>query len=222
VQFGICATNQIFSPKDLNKKLADAILGSAKECETLLKSYDMSEVLQISVDGGLLDNIRDKKEIKKLFPHALPMQKKGAEYKDSKREGRYSFYRITDDLERFNRVISNPKAIALIDNKLKKYGLLQKFYEFMALTFLYAVMEGDVPFNQLLRIAEADFNVNPAIWKQFKEHILALKEEELQDFAKEMVACELEDQKCLSRLLVLCRWPTSYLTDMGHTSVGTK
>jgi hypothetical protein len=56
-------SNQIFSPKELNKKLADAILGSSKECETLLKSYDMSEVLQISVGGGLFHNIHDKKEI---------------------------------------------------------------------------------------------------------------------------------------------------------------
>ena len=206
------SSNQIFSPNDLNKKLADAILGSAKECETLLPSYDMSEVLQISVDAGLFHNIHDKKEIKKL----LPKQKKGAEYKDSKREGRYSFYRITDDLERFNRVISNPKAIALIRNKLKRCGLLQKFYEIMALAFLYAVKEGDLSFEQLLRAGKMidgeNFNVNPAVWKQLREHLL--KEEHLKDLAKEIVACELEDHQCL--LILLARFTLADVISCGH------
>jgi len=191
------SSNQIFSPKDLNKELADAILGSARECETLFKSYDMSEVLQISVDGGLIQNIRDKKQVKKLFPHALPKQNKGAEYKDSKHEGRYSFYRITDDLERFNRVISNPKAIALIDKELKKHGLLRKFYELMALTILYTLKESDVPLEQLFRIAvetnfEAEVDIDPAVCKQLKEYIIALKEEELQDLAKKMLHLNLK------------------------------
>jgi hypothetical protein len=123
-------------------------------------------------------------------------------------------------------VISNPKAIELIYNKLKKNGLLQKFYEIMALTFLYAVKEGDLSFEQFLRTGKGidggNFNVNPAVWKQLREHIIMLKEEQLQDFAKELVAYALEDQQCLLILLAVFRWPTSYLADISHTSVATK
>ncbi len=177
----------------------------------------MSEFLKNLVDCGLLVKARDKEEIKKLFPHVLPKQKKGAQYKDSKREGRFSFYRITDDTERFNRVITNPKAVALIYNKLKKFGILQIFYEFMTLIIMYAIRESDVSFDQLLRIAD----VNIEVWKHIKHHIISLNEEELQDLAKEIVVCELEnpmDYKCISILLVACRCMSQMFKDISHTA----
>jgi hypothetical protein len=74
--------DQIFSPKDLNKKLAkeilyepkeaiDAILRSAEECENYLRSHDMSMVLQELVDEGLFLNIRGKKKIRAIAPEVF-------------------------------------------------------------------------------------------------------------------------------------------------------
>jgi hypothetical protein len=202
------SSDQTFSPKGLNKKLAkeilydpkeatEAILSSVEESKIYLKSYDMSEVLQELVDEGLFLNIRGKKKIRKLAPEALPKRSKGGEYKDSKPEGYYSFYRITDDLETLKKVISNPEAIALVYNKLKKHGVLQKYYEFIVLAFIYTLIEGDERFYQFATIAvQANLDnkrIHPSEWREIKQYIVALKEEELQDLAKQMVAYQLEN-----------------------------
>jgi hypothetical protein len=203
------SSDQIFSHKGLNKKLAKeilydeneatyAILSSAEESKTYLKSYDMSEVLQELVDEGLFLNIRGKKKIRNLAPQVLPKQNKGAEYKDSKPEGYYSYYRITDDLETLKRVISNPEATAFIYNNLKKYGILQKYFEFMVLAFIYTLIESDDErFYQFATIAiQANIDnkrIHPSEWRKIKQYIVSLKEEELQDLAKQMVAYQLDN-----------------------------
>ena len=89
--------------------------------------------------------------------------------------------------------MSNPGTIEFIYNKLKKHGL-QKYYEFTSLAWVYAVKEiKSVRFDQLQKIAvQANFDFDPTDWKQIKQYIISLKEEELQDFVKEMVAYQLE------------------------------
>ena len=127
--------DQVLYPKDENEKLGkelpydinevtNATLNLARETSTYLKSWEMTEVLQ---NLAKVDNIRGKDKIKQLAPQALPKLRKGEGYKKSKREGYYSIYKITKDLETLNKVISNPEAIHLIYNQLKHYGILEKF-----------------------------------------------------------------------------------------------
>jgi hypothetical protein len=203
------SSDQIFSPKDLNKKLAKeilyeskeaiaAILSSAEECETYLKSHDMSMVLQELKDEGLFLNIRGKKKIRAIAPHVFPRQTKRAGYNDSKHEGYYSIYRISHDLETLKKVISNPEAVKFVYNKLKKYGVLQKYYEFMVSSFMYTLIESDEErFYQFATIAvQANLDnkqIPPSEWKEIKKYLGSLKEEELQGLVKEMVAHQLEN-----------------------------
>jgi hypothetical protein len=51
----------------------------------------------------------------------------------------------------FNKVISNPKAIEYIYNKLKNHGVLE-IYLFKGLAVMYALREGDENMLQLATV----------------------------------------------------------------------
>lgn len=71
-------------------------------------------------------HIKGKKNIKKIVP---PQKlKKGRGYSDVKREGLYSAYMITGDLEALNKVTSKHEALKIIHQKLIKYGRLEEFF----------------------------------------------------------------------------------------------
>lgn len=202
--------DQAVSPKGVNKKLAneisfglkevtDAVLSSAKQCETYLTSHDMSKALGELTDEGLLLNIRGKENIKKYAPQVLSKQTKGAPYDDnySKPEGYYSIYKISDNLMTLRRVISNPYALEFIYNKLKKYGILQKYYDFMVSALIYTLIESDEErFYQFITIAvQPNFDnqrIHPSKWKEIKQYLSSLKEEELNSLMKEMVTYQLD------------------------------
>lgn len=107
-----------------------------------------------------------------------------------------SIYRITNDVETLKRVMSNPQAIKFIHNKLKELGILQKWCEFAAFICMYIVRESDnVRAFQLSRISvqAANSDLDPTRWKKIKQHLVSLKEEELQGLVKEIVAHLLEN-----------------------------
>ena len=214
---------QSFFPNVENKKLvkeipysikdiADAALDLAKESSTYLRSWEMTEALQRLVDEGMLLNIRGKDKIKKQVPSALPRMRKGEGYKGSKREGYYSVYKITHDLATLNKVISNPQAIQVIHNQLKDYGVLEKFYYFMGLATLHALMKGNEDMFQLATVgAQATLNnnieaqnalsevgldnkqIHAELWEPIKSNLRSLKEEELENLVREMVEYALNN-----------------------------
>jgi hypothetical protein len=163
----------VFYPKDENEKLAkeipdminaniSAISDLVNETSLYLKSWEMTVVLQKFANDGLLMNVRGRNNIRKQIPHAPTRLRKGEAYGKAKRQGRYSAYKITEDLAAFNKVISNPKAIEYIYNKLKVYGVLKKFYLFKGLAVMYALREGDENMLQLATVgAQEILNNNP-------------------------------------------------------------
>ena len=218
---------QVFFSKDENEKLAkeisreiphmveirtNTILDLARESLSYLKSWEMTEVFQDLTDEGLFMNVRGKKDIKQHIPHALPRLRKGEGYEISKRKGRYSVYKITRDLTTLNKVISNPKAMQHIYNKLKDYGMLKKFYFFNGLAVMYALRDGDEDMFQLATVgAQQILNNNPeaqaaldkagfdnkqiqhSAWEQIRNYLLSLKEEELEKLVEEMVDYLIEN-----------------------------
>ena len=172
----------------------------------------MTEALQHLVDEGILLNIRGKDKIKKQVPSALPKMRKGEGYENSKREGYYSVYKITHDLAALNKIISNPQAMRVIHNQLKDYGVLEKFYHFMGLTTMHALMRGKEDMLQLATIgSQAILNNNIAaqnalsevdldnkqihgeLWEPIKGYLRSLKEERLDDLVKGMVKYALSN-----------------------------
>jgi hypothetical protein len=152
-----------FIPKMRTKNLAkeipnminantSAISDLVNETSLYLKSWEMAEVLQKFAKEGLFMNVRGRNNIRKQIPHALTRLRKGEGYENAKREGRYSTYIITEDLVAFNKVISNPKAMEYIYNKLKNHGVLKKFYLFKGLAVMYALREGDENMLQLATV----------------------------------------------------------------------
>jgi len=130
----------------------------------------------------------------------------------SKREGFYSVHKITEDLATLNKVISNPKAMELIYKKLKKHGVLQKFYLFNGLAVMYALREGDENMFQLATVGAQEIvknnpeaqaaldkagldskQIQHSAWEPIKNYLLSQKEEELEKLVKEMVEHLLEN-----------------------------
>ncbi len=185
---------QFLFPKDENEKLAkeipnmitvdtSVILDLVNETSTYLESWEMTEVLQKLANDGIFDNVRGKNNIRKQIPGALPRQRKGEGYEKAKREGRYSAYKITEDLAALNKVISNPKDMQYIYNKLKDYGVLKKFYLFKWLAVMYALREGDDNMLKLATLAAQEtLNNNPEAQAAFAN--LRNNPEIQTDFAK--------------------------------------
>ena len=208
---------QFLFPQDENEKIAkeipnminaniSATLDLVNETSLYIESWEMTEVLQKFADDGLFRNIRGKNNIKKQTPGALPRQRKGEGYETAKREGRYSVYKITDDLATLNKVISNPKAMQYIYKELKDYGVLKKFYLFKGLAVMYALRKGDENMLQLATVgAQEILNNSPeaqaaldkagldsnqiqhSAWGQIKDYLLSLKEKELEKLVEGMV-----------------------------------
>jgi hypothetical protein len=181
-------------PKDENEKLAkeipnminantNAIRELVNETSPYLESWEMTEVLQQLANDGIFENVRGKNNIKKQIPGALPRQRKGEGYEKAKREGYYSVYKISNDLVTLNEVISNPKAMQYIYNKLKDYGVLKKFYLFKWLAVMYALREGDDNMLKLATVgAQETLNNNPEAQAAFAN--LRNNPEIQTDFAK--------------------------------------
>ena len=217
------ASEQSFFPNTANNKLvkeipysikdiANATLDLAKESSAYLRSWEMTEALQRLEDEGILLNIRGKDKIKKQVPSALPQMQKGEGYESSRREGYYSVYKISHDLATLNKVISNPKAILVIHNQLKGFGVLEKFYHFMGLAVLHALMKGNEDMFQLATVgAQAILNNNieaqnalsefgldnkqiyGELWEPIKGYLRSFKEEELENLVRKMVEYALNN-----------------------------
>lgn len=223
---------QSFFPNSANKKLGREILYNlkdvtnatqdlAKESSTYLRSWEMTEALQRLEDEGILLNIRGKNKIKKQVSSALPRMRKGDGYENSKREGYYSVYKITHDLAALNKVVSSPQARQVIHNKLRDYGILEKFYHFMGLAIIHALMKGNENLFQLLTVgAQAFLNnnieaqnalsktgldnnqIHGELWEPIKGYLSTLQVEELENTVERMVEYALRNPMGNSYILL--------------------
>lgn len=124
------------SPEEINKELATKL---SEESEAL-NSPALSKVLGRFKEENMLNNIRGKDDVKQLIPHVIRRKKFS---KDPKPQGRFSFHKITDEIEKYQRILSNPQALKLITDRLNNFGLLEPAYTIIAKSIFYAMMNSD-------------------------------------------------------------------------------
>jgi hypothetical protein len=107
--------------------LADEIVSNKYITDSTL-----SKVYKKFKREGLLIHINSKRQLKNF------RDKKTKKHKNIyKTRGRISFYTISPDVEEVRRILSNPRAVEIINNTLKKSGLLYKCMEFVVKAFFY-------------------------------------------------------------------------------------
>jgi hypothetical protein len=203
-----------FFPQDLNmnpektifydvKDVTNATSDLISKSSTYMNPWQVTEALQGLVKEGLLLNVKDKKDVKKFVPNALPKLKKGRSYDNTKREGRYSVYLTTSNLSALNKIISKPGVLKIIHRKLRDFGLLNHFYLFMGLAFVYAIMEDESMLQFANTVAQNTANANSAVqialskagiekiqyshWELIRDYLRSIKEEELEGLVSAMI-----------------------------------
>src|SRR5215218_6107697 len=112
------SSDQTFFPEEINEKLAKTL---AKESQHYLNSPDLSKVLKSLKNAGLFLHTTGKQNIKKQSPESIPRKQKTGE---PRREGYYSIYKISNKVEDYKKILSNPQAVELINKTLKESGVL--------------------------------------------------------------------------------------------------
>ena len=135
------------SPEDINKELATKL---SVESETYLDSPALSKVLKKFNEEKILDNIRGKQNVKREIPHVIRRNKHADK---SKPQGYHSFYKITHEVEKYKRVLSNPRALKHISDRLKNSRLLEPGYTRIAECVIYAMMNSDERAEKIFRMS---------------------------------------------------------------------
>lgn len=134
-------------PSDLNQRLAMKL---ANEEKRYLKGPALRKILKILVDEGLLFNKRGKRNIRQYARYAIPKERKGGEYTNSKREGNLSMYGTTPNAQLILKTLSYPGITQIITNRLQKSNLINSFFELVFLGITHAMRNGDKHTKRLL------------------------------------------------------------------------
>lgn len=186
--FNIINTNsdQPLFPEEINKKLAKTL---SEESQHYLNSPNLSKVLKLFENAGLLLNIRGKQNIKQQAPKSLPRKQKTGE---PRREGSYSLYKTSNKVEDYKKILSNPHAVELINKTLmeSKPDLLEKAYYTMFMNSFHTVKKGnermDKLFTRSIPTSVASETINTSNWNTFIEYLLSLDKTQLEELAKEL------------------------------------
>jgi hypothetical protein len=173
------------SPEDINKELATKL---SEESETYLNSPALSKVLKIFKEEKILGNIRGKQNVKREIPQVIRRNKHSDKPKP---QGYHSFYKITDEVEKYKRVLSNPLALKHISDRLKNSGLLEPAYTRIAESIFYAMMNSDERAEKFFRmsISAGAPHIRPtdSDWAAFKSVLPSLDNNQLNNLIKEFV-----------------------------------
>lgn len=179
------------SPEDINKELATKL---SEESETYLDSPALSKVLKKFNEEKILDNIRGKQNVKREIPHVIRRNKHADK---SKPQGYHSFYKITHEVEKYIRVLSNPRALKHISDRLKNSGLLEPGYTRIAESVIYAMMNSDERAEKIFRIsinaAAPHIKLTDSDWAALKDDLHSLDKNQLNNLIKEFVHYLLEN-----------------------------
>ncbi|MGB8934711.1 MAG: hypothetical protein WCC17_06365 [Candidatus Nitrosopolaris sp.] len=128
----------------------------------------------------------------KQIPHVIRRTK----YSDKlKPQGYYSFYKITDEVEKYKKILSNPQALMYITERLKNSGLLEPAYMRIAESIVYAMKSSDERAEKFIRMSinAGAPGVKPTDRIAFKEALIRLDQNTLNDLIKEFVNYWLEN-----------------------------
>jgi hypothetical protein len=114
-------------------------------------------------------------------------------------EGPPVIKKLKPKVEDYRKILSNPKALAIINNKLIKYGKLEKAYNIIAKKAFYFLKEGgknEYDFLQVFKVLlPTDLSINNTMLdvKSFQEGFNAISEEDLGEYRKQFVQYLLEN-----------------------------
>jgi hypothetical protein len=114
-------------PNELNQGLARVLKSSEKVF--LENESTLSKVLKEFDDVHIFSRIKGKKEIKQKSPKSIRRKPKSTE---AKHQGYPIVRKVTNTVEQYEKILSNPKAVNLINRNLLKYGKLKKVYELIS------------------------------------------------------------------------------------------
>jgi hypothetical protein len=202
--FSMINMNQPLFPEEINEKLAKTL---SEESQHYLNSPDLSKVLKLLENAGLLVNIRGKQNIKQQSPKSIPRKQKT----ESRREGYHSIYKISNKVEDYKKILSNPEAIILINKTLKESGLLEKAYRNMFINIFHAITTANERmeklFTQSIPTSVGYGTISTSDWKLLTEYLLSCNKTQLEELAKELTGHLLKNPKSpLFLVLSLPEW----------------
>lgn len=104
----------------LNKDHISDIDTESKSKKKLLNNADLTKIFDILRGKGLIENIRDKDEIKEY-------RRKTKRKESYKTGGRISYYKTTKEFEEIKEILTNPNAVKYLTDSLNQTAILQDF-----------------------------------------------------------------------------------------------
>jgi hypothetical protein len=180
-------------PNELNQELARVLLKSSEKV-FLENESTLSKVLKEFEDANIFSRIKGKKEIKQKSPKSIRRKPKAGE---ARRHGYPIIHSVTNTIKDYERVLSNPNAVSLINSKLLKYGKLREVYELLFKDAIDTFKKAGPEFYNFLLIfgeifpeIKTDTVYNP---QQFQDAINSVGQDKLEYIKKEFVNRLLEN-----------------------------
>jgi hypothetical protein len=187
--------NKPLPPQLINKEIATKL---AEESETYLASDTLSRILKELKQYKILENIRGKQNVKQQISHVIRRSKYSDRHKP---QGYYSFYKTTEEVEKYNQVLSNPLVVMHINERLKNSGLLKPAFICIAKSCFHAVKNSDERTEKFFKMivkssyTHAELSVRPtdSDWIEYKQALGSLDKKTLNDLTKDFVDYLLEN-----------------------------
>jgi hypothetical protein len=183
-------------PEEIHKNLIEVSKFLVKESEDIFlnRPSTRSKLLKEFENRGIFSSTRGKKKIRLESPKDV--EKKSKIRKD-RHEGYPIVYKLTSTVQDYKRILSNPQSVRKINNRLRRYGILEEVYDLILRQAFYFLKTGDERMYDFLQTFKAilpnlDANMVPDP-KTFKEQINATEGKELEKLRKELVQHLLEN-----------------------------
>jgi len=180
-------------PDEIKEELAK-MLSEDRQRALLTNESMMSKVLKNFDDDGITLKIKGDKDIKAQSPRSVKRKPKVGK---PRRVGPHIISKLTTTVEDYKRILSNSKALGLINRKLLNYGLLGEVYSKIIKESFHAFQNGDENFYNYLNMFKSLFpNVADTSLldpKLFQVRIKQLTEAKMENLQKEAIAHLVEN-----------------------------
>lgn len=160
--------NDVFRPGEINKALAndirktipqDYITLNSDENEDNSKGFlhprDLRErVLKKLEDEGIFIHLEGKEEIRRQEHKTRRPGKRGSseDIRDEDHGGKQSAYKVTEEVEKINKVMEKPGAIDFLYEKIINSGLAHKIEKFKMLAFFHATKKDETAIQKMMGV----------------------------------------------------------------------
>jgi hypothetical protein len=180
-------------PNQINKELARVLLKGSNDV-FLGNQSTLANISKEFEDANILFRIEGKKNIKHQSPKSIP---RGLKAREAKRQGYHIVRKVTSTVEDYEKILSNPNSLSLINKNLKKYGKLKDVYELFSKDAFELLKKADPEFYNILPVfgqvfpeIKTDAMPDPQI---FQEAIKSVGEDDFEQLRKEFVNLLMEN-----------------------------